>query len=183
MPYRAVVSGELARLFSVLSHATRIRIIEELLKEDLTVGTLKEILGITHAAVSQQLSVLRSHHLVSEKRQGRNVFYHLRKPELAKWIMDGVQFILPDTNEVQTMVSAIESARSAWNQEQADEPKSQVKAQNKAQSKSQATLTGKAGAAKNLKVVAKSGPKSNGNGKTSGAKTSAPAARNGSRSR
>jgi DNA-binding transcriptional ArsR family regulator len=164
MPYRAVVSGELARLFSVLSHATRIRIVEELQREDLTVGTLKEILGITHAAVSQQLSVLRSHHLVSEKRQGRNVFYHLRKPELAKWIMDGVQFILPDTNEVQTMVSAIESARSAWNQEQVEEAKSSRKA-----------------GAKNLKAVAKPSPKSN--GKTAGAKTSAPAARNGSRSR
>ncbi len=168
MPYRAVVSGELARLFSVLSHATRIRIIEELQKEDLTVGTLKEILGITHAAVSQQLSVLRSHHLVSEKRQGRNVFYHLRKPDLAKWIMDGVKFILPDTNEVQTMVSAIESARSAWNQDQPEEAKSRSKSSGKT-------------ASANLKAVAK--PSSKSNGKAAGAKTSAPATRNGSRSR
>lgn len=114
MPYRMVVSAELAKLFSVLSHPIRIRIVEELQREDLTVGGLKDILGITQAAVSQQMAVLRTHHLVEEHRQGRNVYYHLRKPKLAKWIMEGLSFISPDTGEVQKMVSAIESARMAW---------------------------------------------------------------------
>lgn len=114
MPYRMVVSAELAKLFNVLSHPVRIRIIEELQREDLTVGELKEILGLTQAAVSQQMAVLRTHHLVSENRQGRNVFYHLTKPKLAKWIMEGLSFILPDTSEVEKMLSAIQSAREAW---------------------------------------------------------------------
>lgn len=114
MPYRAVVSAELAKLFGVLSHPIRIRIIEELLQEDLTVGALKDILGVTHAAVSQQLAVLRSHHLVVEQRQGRNVFYHLRNPELARWIMGGLGFILPDTTEVEQMRSAIKNVQSVW---------------------------------------------------------------------
>jgi len=117
MPYRAVVSAELAKLFNVLSHPVRIRIIEELKKEDLSVGTLRDILGITHSAVSQQLAVLRSHHLVVEMRQGRNVFYHLRKPELAQWIMQGVGFISPDTSEVEQMMSAIQSVKSVWGDE------------------------------------------------------------------
>ncbi len=114
MPYRAVVSAELAKLFGVLSHPMRIRIVEELKKEDLTVGALKDMLGITHSAVSQQLAILRSHHLVVEMRQGRNVFYHLRKPELAHWIMNGVSFISPDVSEVEQMMSAIQSAKSDW---------------------------------------------------------------------
>lgn len=117
MPYRAVVSAELAKLFGVLSHPMRIRIIEELKKEDLTVGTLKDILGITHSAVSQQLAVLRSHHLVVEMRQGRNVFYHLRKPELAQWIMSGVGFISPDASEVEQMMSAIQNVKTVWGDE------------------------------------------------------------------
>lgn len=121
MPYRAVVSAELAKLFGVLSHPMRIRIIEELKKEDLTVGTLKDILGATHSAVSQQLAVLRSHHLVVEMRQGRNVFYHLRRPELAQWIMDGVSFISPDPSEVEQMMSAIQSAKSVWSDEKPSE--------------------------------------------------------------
>ncbi len=117
MPYRAVVSAELAKLFNVLSHPVRIRIIEELKKEDLSVGTLRDILGITHSAVSQQLAVLRSHHLVVEMRQGRNVFYHLRKPELAQWIMQGAGFISPDTSEVEQMMSAIQNVKSVWGDE------------------------------------------------------------------
>lgn len=117
MPYRAVVSAELAKLFNVLSHPVRIRIIEELKKEDLSVGTLRDILGITHSAVSQQLAVLRSHHLVVEMRQGRNVFYHLRKPELAHWIMQGVSFISPDTSEVEQMMSAIQNVKTVWGDE------------------------------------------------------------------
>ncbi|MBN9396260.1 MAG: helix-turn-helix transcriptional regulator [Candidatus Melainabacteria bacterium] len=117
MPYRAVVSAELAKLFGVLSHPMRIRIIEELKKEDLTVGALKDILGATPSAVSQQLAVLRSHHLVVEMRQGRNVFYHLRRPELAQWIMEGVNFISPDPSEVEQMMSAIQSAKSVWGAE------------------------------------------------------------------
>ena len=123
MPYRALVSAELAKLFGVLSHPIRIRIIEELKREDLTVGTLKDILGITSSAVSQQLAVLRTHHLVVEMRQGRNVFYHLHRPDLAKWIMDGVSFISPDTSEVQHMVSAIESVKSVWGSDAKPKPK------------------------------------------------------------
>lgn len=118
MPFRAVVSAELAKLFGVLSHPMRIRIIEELKKEDLTVGTLKDIMGISHSAVSQQLAVLRSHHLVIETRQGRNVFYHLRKPDIAQWIMEGVSFISPDASEVERMMSAIKNVQSVWGEEE-----------------------------------------------------------------
>ena len=118
MPFRAVVSAELAKRFGVLSHPVRIRIIEELKKEDLTVGTLKDIMGISHSAVSQQLAVLRSHHLVIETRQGRNVFYHLRKPDMAQWIMDGVSFISPDASEVEKMMSAIKNVQTVWGEEE-----------------------------------------------------------------
>lgn len=124
MPYRAVVSAELAKLFGVLSHPLRIRIIEELKREDLTVGNLKDILGITHSAASQQLAVLRSHHLVVETRQGRNVFYHLRNQKLAKWIMDGVPFISPDAAEIEKMMSAIQKVKTVWGSEGKPKPQS-----------------------------------------------------------
>ncbi|MBP9091051.1 winged helix-turn-helix transcriptional regulator [bacterium] len=117
MPDRAVVCAELAKLFGVLSHPVRIRILEELKAEDRTVGNLKDILGINHAAVSQQLAVLRSHHLVVERREGRNVFYHIRNPELAMWIMGGTGFILPDASEVEKMMSAVQTVLNVWGPE------------------------------------------------------------------
>jgi hypothetical protein len=38
VPYRAVVSGKLAKLFAVLSHPIRVRIVEELRAQDLAVS-------------------------------------------------------------------------------------------------------------------------------------------------
>lgn len=114
MPYRIVVSNKLAQLLNVLSHPIRIRIVEELKNQELTVSALKDILELSPAATSQQLSLLRAHGIVAENRQGRNVFYHLCKPSLADWLMDGLNFIDPDPGEVQTIATAIKSARSAW---------------------------------------------------------------------
>lgn len=114
MPYRIVVSNKLAQLLNVLSHPVRIRIVEELKDKELTVSALKDTLELPAAATSQQLSLLRAHGIVAENRQGRNVYYHLCKPSLADWLMDGLKFIDPDPGEVQTIATAIENARSAW---------------------------------------------------------------------
>jgi len=111
----------------VLSHPLRVRIIEELKNQELTVGTLKDILEISSAAASQQLSILRSHGIVVENRQGRNVHYHLQQPEIARWIMDGLKFISPDQKEVQNIVSAIENARNAWSADPPKQKKSSTK--------------------------------------------------------
>lgn len=114
MPYRIIVSNKLAQLLNVLSHPIRIRIVEELQNKELTVSALKDILDLSPAATSQQLSLLRTHGIVAENRQGRNVFYHLCKPSLAYWLMDGLKFIDPDPGEVQSIATAIESVRSIW---------------------------------------------------------------------
>ena len=114
MPYRSVVSTELAKLFSVLSNPNRVRIIEELSQGELSVNDLQGLLGITHASVSQQLAVLRTNRIVVERREGRNVFYHLKNPELATWVLAGIRFISPDHKEAQNMMSAFEKARRTW---------------------------------------------------------------------
>ena len=114
MPYRVVISSELAKLFSVFSNPNRVRIVEELSQGELSVNNLQELLGITHAAVSQQLAVLRTNRIVVERREGRNVYYHLKDPELAAWILSGIKFIFPDHQEIQDMMSAIEKAKESW---------------------------------------------------------------------
>lgn len=114
MPYRVVISSELARLFSVLSNRNRVRIVEELSQGELSVNNLQERLGITHAAVSQQLAVLRTHRIVVERREGRNVYYHLKDPELAAWVLAGIKFISPDHQELQKLMLAIEQTKQSW---------------------------------------------------------------------
>lgn len=91
---------------------------------------LQDLLGVTHAAVSQQLAVLRTNRIVSERREGRHVYYHLKDPALAAWVLSGISFISPDHREMQEMTNAIEKAKESWSAEDAaqDKEKSKSKA-------------------------------------------------------
>ena len=69
-----------ADLFQALAHPTRIAVLELLSDGELSAGTLIEKLGMEQANVSQHLAVLRSKHLVSNRRVGNQVFYSVRYP-------------------------------------------------------------------------------------------------------
>lgn len=114
MPYRVLVSQKLAKLFGTLSHPARVRIIAELRDGELCVNSLQKRLGISHSAVSQHLSLMRSSNLIKERRSGRHVFYRLSSPAMTEWLVDGIQFILPDQNDSEALKSAVERARDAW---------------------------------------------------------------------
>src|ERR1700760_2545423 len=93
MPFRVLVTRGLATLLGALSHPQRIRIVEELRTGECDVKSLQDALGISHSGVSQHLMVLRAHRIVSERRQGRHVFYRLRRPEMASWLLDATEFL------------------------------------------------------------------------------------------
>lgn len=114
MPHRVLVTKELAELFKVLSHPQRIRIVEELRDTERDVNSLQVALGISHSGVSQHLMVLRSHHIVSERREGRRVFYQLCQPNLASWLMEATRFLENDTVAAMELRKAIEKTRKGW---------------------------------------------------------------------
>ncbi len=74
-----------ARIFKVLSVDTRIKIIELLKRQSLCVNALARILGITPAAVSQHLRVLRDCDIVIADKQGYFVHYRVNSEILAEW--------------------------------------------------------------------------------------------------
>lgn len=117
MPFRSVISKELATLLGVLSHHHRIRIVEELRGRELDVNSLQAILQVSHSGVSQHLSILRSHRLVKERREGRHVFYQLSQPELAGWLLDGLRFLGGSVTEADEMHKALEETRTAWSKQ------------------------------------------------------------------
>lgn len=90
------------------------RIIEELRDRELDVNSLQQILGISHSAVSQNLAVLRSHHLVRERREGRRVIYSLPAPALAAWLMNGIQFLEGQLTDTEKMRSVVEDVKDLW---------------------------------------------------------------------
>lgn len=114
MPRRSFVSKELGKLLSVLSHPQRIRIIEELRSRELDVNSLQAQLGLTHSGVSQHLSVLRSHRLVTERREGRHVHYHLTQPRLAQWLLGGLEFLEGSLTQAEEMREALEETKTLW---------------------------------------------------------------------
>ncbi len=114
MPHRALVTKELAELLGVLSHPHRIRIIEELRDGEHDVNSLQAALGISHSGVSQHLMVMRANRLVAERREGRHVFYQLRQPQIAAWLLEATRFLETGTVEADELRKAIGKTRQEW---------------------------------------------------------------------
>jgi DNA-binding transcriptional ArsR family regulator len=71
-----------AEIFQALAHPTRIAIVEALAAGELSAGQLIEKLGLEQANASQHLTVLRSKHVLINRKLGNQVFYSLRDPAL-----------------------------------------------------------------------------------------------------
>lgn len=114
MPHRTLVMKELADFMGVLAHPHRIHIIEELRDGEHDVNSLQEALGISHSGVSQHLMILRANRLVSERREGRRVFYQLRQPAIAGWVLEAIQFLEQGTADSEELRKAIGKTRQQW---------------------------------------------------------------------
>jgi DNA-binding transcriptional ArsR family regulator len=69
-----------AEFFQALAHPTRIAIVELLRDGELSAGALIERLGVEQANASQHLTVLRSKHILVNRKVGNQVFYSVRNP-------------------------------------------------------------------------------------------------------
>ncbi len=73
---------EAAEFLKALAHESRLLILCLLTERERTVGELEQILDIRQAAVSQQLARLRADDLVVARRDGKNIYYSIAKPEV-----------------------------------------------------------------------------------------------------
>ncbi len=69
--------ADLAEWFRIFGDTTRVRILYALFAEELCVGDLAALLGLTQTAVSHQLRILRTSKLIKSRKAGKNVFYSL----------------------------------------------------------------------------------------------------------
>ena len=112
MPARQKVAKELADTLKVIAHPDRIRLVEELRSGEQDVNSLSAKLALPGPRVSQHLALLRAHRLVEERRDGRHHIYHLTQPEIAHWIVDGLDFLegrIPSMSK-----STINSVKRLW---------------------------------------------------------------------
>ncbi|MFN7026479.1 MAG: ArsR/SmtB family transcription factor [Pseudorhizobium sp.] len=75
-----------SELLKALSHEDRLVILCLLTEGERSVSELEEIMGMTQAAVSQQLARLRFDRLVNTRRDGRVIYYSLASEEVAPLI-------------------------------------------------------------------------------------------------
>lgn len=67
----------LAETFSALSDSNRAKILHCLLDQELCVCDIASIAGISESATSQHLRVLRTLRMVTQRKQGRMMYYSL----------------------------------------------------------------------------------------------------------
>src|SRR5689334_2188846 len=114
MPVRKIVAKMMAEIISVVAHADRFRLIEELAGGEKDVDEIVRILKLPQPTVSQHLSALRLQRLVIARREGRHVFYSLRRKWIAKWLLDGLKLLEEDNSLSEDILSAARSARKLW---------------------------------------------------------------------
>jgi ArsR family transcriptional regulator len=88
---------ELGKLYRILSHPVRLRILEILSDCEACVCHLTTVLQQRQPYVSQQLAILREADLVAERRDGTLVYYRLRDPGVADMIALGKRWVEQET--------------------------------------------------------------------------------------
>ncbi len=95
-----------------ISHPDRIRLIQELQAGGQTVSALAASLDIPATRLSQHLAVLRTMGLVSVSSSGQTREYRLLHPELATWLIDGIDFVANRISQANR--ADIEQAKLLW---------------------------------------------------------------------
>ena len=77
-----------AALFRSLAHPGRLQILDELRRAEACVCHLQTVLRRPQSYVSQQLRVLREMGIVTDSRDGLNVFYQLSNPQVERLLTE-----------------------------------------------------------------------------------------------
>ena len=84
MPLQQRVVGDVADLFGVLAHPTRVKILSLLHEAEHDVSELRDRLQVTATNVSQHLAILRARSVVVGRREGNNVRYSIAEPAICE---------------------------------------------------------------------------------------------------
>ncbi len=83
-----------AEVFSLLSTPARLRIVDELCRNELNVAQLKQRVGVAQPNLSQHLGLLYRAGLVARRREGSQVFYRVNA-ETVPLLCVAVRSLLP----------------------------------------------------------------------------------------
>src|SRR5438477_3196329 len=99
-----------ARLFRVLGHPARVRILELLRDGERSVGSLQAELGLDSGGTSQHLAALRGIGVVDSRREGTSVFYRVDDPKVFELLAAGRAIVGRKLAEQQSILEELESS-------------------------------------------------------------------------
>lgn len=79
-------ASEASQLLSALANERRLLILCHIAGEEMSVGEIQSLLGISQSALSQHLAVLREQGLVATRRVSQTIYYRLASPEAQRII-------------------------------------------------------------------------------------------------
>jgi ArsR family transcriptional regulator, lead/cadmium/zinc/bismuth-responsive transcriptional repressor len=88
--------AHVAELFRAFSDTSRVRIMSALLDGEKNVSTLAELVGISESAVSHHMRGLRQMHIVTARRDGKEVYYSITDPHIITLFKQGVEHVRND---------------------------------------------------------------------------------------
>ncbi|MFN0153949.1 MAG: ArsR/SmtB family transcription factor [Gaiella sp.] len=110
MPMRTLPVHEVkARLFRVLGHPARVRVLEVLRDGELSVGALQAELGLESGTTSQHLAALRGVGLVESRREGTSVLYRVEDERVFELLDAGRAIITRRLTDQQRLLDDLAS--------------------------------------------------------------------------
>lgn len=103
-----------AELFKVFSHHDRLRILGMITEKEMDVMHLCEALNISQSSASQHLKQLKSHHLVSERREGKRIFYKLKSVLVKNIISSAIEIHTQDLSHEIKSVGLFKEMKAMW---------------------------------------------------------------------
>src|ERR1700677_3045157 len=82
-------------IFRALADPTRRQILKALRDTDLRAGEIVDMFTISAPSVSRHLSILKAAQLVSERRDGNSIIYHLNAEHLAIHLSEFISTVCP----------------------------------------------------------------------------------------
>ena len=95
MPLEQELS-DLADFFKVFGDATRLKIMQVLLENEMCVYDIAQMLNMTQSAISHQLRILKQMALVKNRRDGKVMFYSLADDHIITILSQGLVHIRED---------------------------------------------------------------------------------------
>jgi ArsR family transcriptional regulator len=100
-----------AEFFKALAHPLRIRILDTLREGELGVNELSLQLKVEQSNLSQQLAVLRGRNIVVGRKEGNNVYYSVRDPEIFRLLDVARKIFNNSLIDVRDMLSQLKTVR------------------------------------------------------------------------